>query len=206
MTETAPETAPETTGRDICAALVMHLVTPDLYPDTPSYRAALVRAALDGQPLPTDPETLRHLDAGLAAVVYALPARLDQADAHGESRSHLRALDQAAHDLRLRIAARMARHQARWTALERALYPEGQDTPQAPDAPGEAPDAPQEDDATRAARLLRAALTLIMQPPPDRPDGGQLARLTKPRPPMGPTPTAALRQPTTPVPSTAIDF
>ena len=171
------------------------LADPSAFATVDDYRHALVWWALQGMSLPTDLEGLRHLDAGLAVAVYGLPAKLDA--------PHLVRLDDDLHALRLRVARRIAQRQAQLDALQSWIYgpPADQDDDQ--DASQDA-QAPPEDDATRAARLLRAALTLIMQPPQDGPQGGTRTRLQPPRPPMGPTPAGALRQPTTPTQAPAL--
>lgn len=186
-----------TTAADPTAYAVI-LGDPDAFPTVAEYRHALTWYALQGAPLPADLDTLRHLDAGLQVAVYALPAKLDA--------PHLIKLDDQLHDLRLRVAARIAARLALCAQVATWASAPAQDIPQDPDAPQAPPDAPQTDQE-RAALLLRAGLQLLMQSGQDggQDDGGQRTRLTRPtptRPPGG----QANQPPGRPAPPAVIDF
>ncbi len=123
-----------------------------------------------------DLEQLRLVDAAAQRAVCDLPADLD-VDA--------RRLDRWLHEHRTAVQRAIARR------LEEARAREAQLAALLATAPPQDPDAPDQDgpdpgdDQARAIRLLRAAPALVMQPP-DRPDGGRLARLTPPSPTQPP--------------------
>lgn len=108
---------------------------------------------------------------------------------------HHAILDARLHALRLQLAGRMAEKRRQLAAINRAL---GELT----GTPGDAPDAPQsqpgaqESDADRAARLLRAALLLIMGQPPTGNGGGRPAPLVPPAPTRPPAGSYANSRPT----------
>lgn len=159
----------------------------------PEYALRVLRYALLDGPEPLTLDQLELADAQALIHVAALPARLDGDAAR---------LDQTLHTLRLRLAAQMARRRAQQAQDQRTLNALSQETPdEAIDAPG-ATGTAELDDPTRALRLLRAALTLILDqdrgkgngngggrpaplipPAPTRPPAGQYADSPRTLPP-----------------------
>lgn len=139
---------------------------------TPEYRARVLRYALAHGLAWLDLAQLDQADRAAQISAASLPMKLDPAAARYDARLH---------DLRLQIASRLRTHRTRWEAIGREL---SQLTPSDPEkiAPGRAqPAQTPESDADLAARLLKAALILIMGQGDDR-QGGQRARLIPPRP------------------------
>lgn len=127
-------------------------------------------------------EQAEQADRAAMQAVAALPAKLD-ADAAR--------LDQVLHDTRHRLAAHIAQHRADRAQFARMLT-ELYGAPATLDETPGAPPAP-ESDADRATRLLRAALLLIMDP--GKGNGGDGARLIRPKPTQPPS-AGALTSPT----------
>ena len=149
----------------------------------PEYAARVLRYALHYGPEHLMLSQLDIADAQAARHVAALPASLD----HGST-----VLDTCLHTLRLRMQRQMALRRAQLTTLQRLIDQTTQNPPDH-ETPHSGPDMVEpESDAARAARLLRAALLLIMGPqPPSSNGGGRPARL-QPRPPGKPGPPGGI--------------
>lgn len=150
----------------------------------PEYASRVLRYALAEGPDTLTLEQCRHADAAAQLHICSLPAHLENLD-QGRILVSL-------HTCRLAIAAHAARRQqeaAQHAATLAALEP----SPQEEEQPQGSQDDSPERDADRAARLLRAALTLIMQPPDSQGGngGGRPARL-QPRPPTKPGPPGGM--------------
>lgn len=138
------------------------------------------------------PSQWEACDTAAQHAVCRLAPRLTVTDHH---------LDRQLSALRHRIAARMAHRRATLARLDAMIADLYQEAPRQGDAPG-GPQQPQEapeSDADRAAKLLRAALTLIMgQGGQDgQGGGGRGARLIRPVPKLPPG-GAAVRIPINP--------
>lgn len=137
-----------------------------------------------------DGQGLRVLDSIALAAVRALPKDLTTTDAIVNDRMH---------DLRLRIALEQARRARQWATIAAQIA--GMETN--PDADQDVldqdPEQSQETDADRAAKLLRAALLLIMGPQqPGNGGGGRPVRPTPPGPRTPPNDGRALSVPGAP--------
>jgi hypothetical protein len=156
----------------------------------PEYAARVLRYAITYGLTPLTLSQLELADATAQGCVAAFPQTLNQDDARQ---------DAALHALRLRLQARAAEKRAQLAQLQRLIDACDQDTQHAVNGPqgnqGNQ-DGPEQTDQERALQLLRAALTLIMQPPPPgSQDGGKGARLQRPTPNRPPG-TNALQPPT----------
>lgn len=157
---------------------------PQPQPGEPShaYQGRLLRFVLTYGAAGLTLSELEAADTAAAWSVAQLPAELDANAAR---------LDSHLHAARLQLAARMAEKRRQQAALARMFAEMDDEPPQAGDAPGGAQDAPQappESDADRAARLIRAAMLLIMGPQdPGRGGPGSPATLVPPRPNLPPS-------------------
>lgn len=158
----------------------------------PEYRARVLRYALRYGPTTLDAAQLRAADAAAQAAASSLPAYLEKHPGAATFDEHL-------HTLRLRIAEHQERRRLAWKELEEEFRE--LDEAQALDetaAQDEAP-AAQETDQERAIKLLRAALTLVMQPPAPGQNGGGRPAPLQPQPPgKGPGAQADDRTPAPP--------
>lgn len=155
---------------------------------TPEYSSRVLRYALTYGPEPLTLAQLDLCDGEAQRAVCRLPRQLDD---------HAAQLDATLHRLRLQIAGYQTIRRAQAAQEARTLAALAQDTPDdliapttssQPSAQG-IPDDPQ----TRAIRLLRAALVLIMDGNGD--DGGKGARLTPPVPQLPPSGIALPERP-----------
>lgn len=143
------------------------------------YSARVLRYALTSGIEPLSLEQLEIADRAAQLQVSMLPSRLDADTSR---------VDDLYHTLRLRLAARMAEKRRQLAQEQRTLTALG--LTQAPDEsePQTGADTAEvEADSERAARLLRAALVLIMGPPNGNGGGGRPATLIKPTPKLPPS-------------------
>lgn len=167
-----PTSTPEITREDQIAYAL--LGDPDAhagYYDTPqAYRGALVWASLHTGALPSERTRLDALEIGTRQALQGL----------SPSAPMLPALES--------LSRRISQAQARYAQVDAQIAAWLAQTPQETSgADAQADDqteaqTPQE----RAIRLLRAALLLVMDQDQDRPEGGQKARLSPPRPNLPP--------------------
>ncbi len=153
-----------------------------------AYQYRVLRYALTCGADPLTRSQLEHADTAAQQTVCALPGKtLDPDQAR---------IDATIHRVRLRIAGLLEVKRAQLNHAQRLLDALYTRDDQEETAPGQ-PSATQEDDATRAARLLRAALTLIMQPPSNGQGGGgaQRSPLIPPAPRTPPSDGHALSTP-----------
>lgn len=149
---------------------------------TPEYASRVLRYALTYGIQPLTMSQLETADNAAQLAVCALPAALNQDAAR---------LDTTLHALRLRLACRMAEKRRQLAAINRALEemtPSPSDADEQPGQPGQAP----ESDADRAARLLRAALTLIRGNGNGSQGGGGRPAYLQPPAPVRPGPPGGL--------------
>lgn len=135
----------------------------------PEYASRVLRYAITYGLTPLTLSQLELADATACACVAQFPQTLSPDDARQ---------DAALHALRLQLQARAAQKRAQLAGLQKLIDQCDQDTQTSANAPGVAPEL---SDQERALQLLRAALTLIMQPPGSQ-DGGKGARLIAPTP------------------------
>lgn len=138
----------------------------------PEYASRVLRYAITYGIEPLTLSQLELADATACACVAAFPQTLSQ-----DERRH----DAALHTLRLRLQARAAHKRAQLADLQKLIDQCTQESTSAANGPQGQPGAPELTDQERAIALLRAALTLIMQPPGSQ-DGGKGARLIAPTP------------------------
>lgn len=143
---------------------------------TSEYRARVLGYALQFGIEPLSLSQLEHADSCAQACVAALPMKLDPDQARH---------DQALHALRSRLAARMHEKRAQRASLQRLIDGMEEEATTAANAPAPA-DTVEVSPAERAARLLKAALILIMDPPSGN-GGGQHAKLQPPTPKLPPS-------------------
>jgi hypothetical protein len=181
-TPTTDQTPDQTPAQQIIACLsacedaMQHRTCSDRAPDErlPEYATRVLRYAITYGIAPLTLSQLELADATAQGCVASLPQTLTQ-----DARRH----DQALHALRLRMQARIAAKRAQLAQVQRLIDACDLETQTAANAPQPDQDAPEMTDQERALTLLRAALTLIMQPPgsPDG-NGGHGARLIPPTP------------------------
>lgn len=157
---------------------------PDQQPDETAraYQGRVLRYAVRYPSLEgLSPAQLEIADTAAQHAVCALPKDLSPTDHH---------LDRQLSALRHRIAARVAHRRATLARLQRMIDQMDPNPSPDGDAPEGQPDQAeghQETDADRAAKLLRAALTLIMgNGNGDQGGGGRGARLIRPVPQLPP--------------------
>ena len=165
-----------------CEDGMQHQACPDQHggETMPEYASRVLGYALRYGIGPLTASQLDLADATAQGIACSHPKEMDPDQAR---------LDQTIHTLRLQIQREQLTRRARLTALQR-LFDQMDATPSADlDAPqGNLADERQESDADRAARLLKAALMLIMGPGlgPGNGGGGRPARLQPPPPDKGP--------------------
>lgn len=152
----------------------------------PEYATRVLRHALGQGPGLLTLDQLTQADHAAQLEICRLPAKLETLD-QGRLLARL-------HACRLEMAARMdeRRAQEAQDAQAMARWSGDADAPDLdPQAPGDAPDHAPDNPQARAFRLLRAALTLILDgndPHPSNGGGGRPAPLIPPaptRPPAG---------------------
>ena len=153
-------------------------------------RAATLAHALQFGVGGLDSEQLRRLDAIAQA----------QATSYGKDlEPHQYAVLETLTDLRHRIAAEQTRRAQQWARIAAQLAGLDSDPDTDQEIPDLGPLATQETDADRAAKLLRAALLLIMGPGPgSNGGGGRPVRPIAPGPTTPPRDGRALSLPGTP--------
>lgn len=140
----------------------------------PQYAARVLGYALAHGLTDLSTEQIEQADQAAQRAAAALPMKLSPSDSR---------LDDALHVIRHRIARTLQERRsarAQLARMLRDLYPPTEET-----EPQAAAQGAPEDDATRAARLMRAALTLIMDP--RQGEGGKGARLVRPTPSLPPS-------------------
>lgn len=153
----------------------------------PEYASRVLRYAITYGVTPLTLSQLELADATAQQVVasFATPETLSPDDQRQ---------DAAMHALRLRLHARMAQKRQQLAQLQRLIDQAYLESQQPANASQSAAGTAEMSDQERALQLLRAALTLIMQPPPPG-DGGKGARLIAPKPTQPPSGNA-LQAPT----------